>query len=101
MNHPMQHLWWLSFADERGFLGAALVEGFTIVDAAQLAWELKINPGGQVAGWIISPADYAIYAPHKHRLLSEAEALERGLIASRKDRISAAESLMKDIEASK
>ena len=47
--------WWLSFCDpdrpkgER-FLGVAIVPGITIVDACETAWDLGINPGGQVLG---------------------------------------------------
>ncbi len=48
---PMDQWWWLSFADDDGFLGAATVGpsgGF--IEAVQLAKRLNINPGGEVVG---------------------------------------------------
>ncbi len=44
----MNKFFWLSFADDSGFLGAAIVEAPNIIAAIQKAWELKINPGGEV-----------------------------------------------------
>jgi hypothetical protein len=41
--------WYLSFADD-GWLGAAIVEGDSIVSAAARAHALGINPGGEVLG---------------------------------------------------
>lgn len=48
-------LWWLSFADEdkpkgEGFLGVCIVRASHIVEAANVAHELGINPGGQCLG---------------------------------------------------
>lgn len=39
-----------SFADERGFLGAIVVEATSIHDATSKANILGINPGGEVIG---------------------------------------------------
>ena len=64
--------WYLSFADERGFLGACIVEAdpalavpdrpgapgggsHPITCAIRRAHQLKINPGGQVAGIPLPP----------------------------------------------
>ena len=41
---------YLSFADETGFLGGAFIPAADIVEAVQKAWELGINPGGEVMG---------------------------------------------------
>ena len=46
--HPYGY-WWLSFTDDHGFLGVAIVkcEG-TIADASMEAWKHKCNPGGNM-----------------------------------------------------
>lgn len=43
--------WWLSFATDEGFLGGALVKACGMASAVDKAHLLKINPGGEVAGW--------------------------------------------------
>ena len=43
-------LWWLSFADDDGFLGAVLVNAISYLDAVQLATMLGLNPGGEILG---------------------------------------------------
>ena len=50
-----KQLWYLSFADPElppgtRFLGATVVDGFDIIDAAANARLLGINPGGEVLG---------------------------------------------------
>jgi len=47
-----EHWWYLSFADGK-FLGACIVRAHGVVSASQRAWELGINPGGQVLGHIV------------------------------------------------
>jgi hypothetical protein len=42
--------WWLSFADDNGFRGAAMVRGRGILSAVHEASRLGLNPGGDVAG---------------------------------------------------
>ena len=42
--------WWLSFADDSGCLGIAIVKGKSVGDAAAEARRLRINPGGEVLG---------------------------------------------------
>lgn len=53
-------LWWLSFINPdlpRGArnLGVAIVPATDISTAADKAWELGCNPGGEVAGWPLPP----------------------------------------------
>ena len=49
--------WWLTFADEVGFLGACLIQSPTFNLAVSKAHALWINPGGSVQGWRIANAD--------------------------------------------
>ena len=51
----VKRLWWLSFADETGFLGLVLTHGADLVEATQRAWDLEINPGGEVLGFPLLP----------------------------------------------
>ena len=53
-------LFWLSFADEDGFRGAAFVEAEDLIAAVRRAHLLGINPGGQVLGPAV-PEDYDGY----------------------------------------
>lgn len=46
----MKTIWWLSFADGK-CLGMCFIEAEDIIDAATKAWELGINPGGEVLGF--------------------------------------------------
>jgi hypothetical protein len=43
--------WWLSFVDEDEWLGGAVVDALSFLDAVGVAHRLGCNPGGQVAGW--------------------------------------------------
>ena len=84
MSQPM--LWWLSFVDTDksdppgeqvpgggGFLGVVIVEATDEVSAVTRAWELKINPGGQVG--ILGPIPQDVYGPLvRDRLLTAEEA---------------------------
>jgi hypothetical protein len=45
---PVWH--YLSFADQRGFLGVCWVKASGLIDACQLAHYKGCNPGGEVAG---------------------------------------------------
>lgn len=68
--------WWLSFADPRlptgsQFLGVAIVEGPTYIDAITRSHALGINPGGQVQS-----TDIPVWVPPeslRNRLLSRDE----------------------------
>lgn len=69
--------WWLSFADGTlpegsQFLGAAFVQGYTMIDAVQEAWRLGVNPGGEVVSQMF-PADNPPAEHLRNRLLSKAE----------------------------
>jgi hypothetical protein len=66
--------WWLSFADDDGFLGACIVEAPDVVQAAIQAFRHGCNPGGEVVGVKIPPD--AVLGPNDtYRLIPEAEAL--------------------------
>jgi hypothetical protein len=45
-----EHWWWLSFADESGFLGAVLTRAHGFVTAVTKTHMLGVNPGGEVRG---------------------------------------------------
>lgn len=69
--------WWLSFCDghlPKGsqFLGACIVEGDDVAEAAREAWARGCNPGGEVMG---GPIDPRIEVPWKwtNRLLTRKE----------------------------
>ncbi len=72
-------LWWLSFCDpERPkgeqFLGVAIVEATDIVSAAQVAYALGCNPGGEIRGFPISEKHWAATGPEwRGRLLTKEE----------------------------
>lgn len=68
-------LWWLSFVDPtvdvppgertpggRSFLGACWVEAAGPIDAVDKTFDLKINPGGDVALWGPFPVAHASVA---------------------------------------
>lgn len=50
-SQPPGGWWWLSFADESGHLGIAIVPGGNVVQAASFAHAVGCNPGGEVAGY--------------------------------------------------
>jgi hypothetical protein len=54
--------WWLSFADDEGFLGGVLTRARGFLSAVQKARNLGINPGGEVQG-IEIPED----VPESHK----------------------------------
>lgn len=78
-------LWWLSFVDPArsapleeqvpgggGFLGVAVVEAPTFIDAVDKAHRLGINPGGEVKG--VGPyQSWEIGPDWRNRLLTSAE----------------------------
>lgn len=77
-----EQLWWLSFADESGFLGVALVRGASITEAARTAWAFGFNPGGEVLGYPI-PAEGEAFIVARDpgllgRLLDKSEAMALG-----------------------
>lgn len=78
--------WWLSFASTTENLGVAVVEGRDMIDAVRRAHQLRINPGGQVAGWPAG-ADFGPPAEHwRNRLITdwdEKEALSQDWTGTR------------------
>ena len=65
--------WWLSFADDDGFLGVAVVTGFGLADAVSTAHRLGINPGGSVQIIELAP-EYVPPESYRNRLLTKEEA---------------------------
>lgn len=45
--------WWLSYADESGFLGALIIPAPDFIGACQIASITKLSPGGEVLGFEI------------------------------------------------
>ena len=70
---------WLSFCDPalpqgKRFLGACLVEGNDLIEAAQRAHFLGINPGGEVMGAAFDSSVEPLIRDHwKNRLLKKEE----------------------------
>lgn len=48
--------WWISFSCEKGFLGAAIVDGESFTEAIANAWKHEINPGGEAQGMELTKA---------------------------------------------
>ena len=69
--------YWLSFADETGFLGAVVIQARGILGATQLAPALGINPGGECRSCRI-PAELIHNIPeqYRNRLLSKQEVMD-------------------------
>lgn len=71
--------YWLSFCDPKRpegtrFLGACIVPGRDLREAARWAWVLNCNPGGEVLGLEVPPTiDPSIPAEWRNRLLSREE----------------------------
>jgi hypothetical protein len=76
LSQPLRWFY-LSFADDQAFRGAAIVEAHGPAHAMELTHRLGINPGGQVAAWEL-PEQIAATLPAeaKNRLLNKPE-LER------------------------
>lgn len=69
----MTDIWWLSFADESGCLGVCIVEAPGFIDAVVKAHHLKINPGGEVAGFEVPNDAYEAQPKFRDRLIPLAE----------------------------
>jgi hypothetical protein len=74
LSQPLRWFY-LSFADDDGFRGAAIVEAHGPAHALQLTHRLGINPGGEIATWEI-PEGAPLPDAAKNRLLSK-EDLDR------------------------
>jgi hypothetical protein len=73
--HQPLVLWYLSFADEEGWLGACIVEARGLASALQRCNLLHINPHGEVRA-VPVPAGVDTPLEYRDRLLSK-EDLER------------------------
>lgn len=67
---------WMSFADPKRpkgqqFLGVAIVEADEFLHAVSISHRLGINPGGEIAGYVLPQPPPA---GMQHRLLTKAEA---------------------------
>lgn len=71
----MSHFWYLSFADDErgGFLGGCIVQGNDMKEAHLNSIRLKINPGGEVAGWDVT----GMSIPYPINTLLTREEMER------------------------
>lgn len=69
-----------------GFLGVTIVYGPSKIDAIDRAWDIGINPGGEVLCHPIDGEDDQFFAQWANRLLDNAEcdALEASLRARRR-----------------
>ena len=77
--HRHAALWhYLSFADDSGFRGGAIVRAHGFLTAVQRATDLGINPGGGVMCWPIPRKDlWRVQPDLRNRLLSEDEVLHK------------------------
>lgn len=64
--------WYMSFADENGWLGGCHVQGQTFDAAVKRAWNLGINPGEEIKG-LQCPNDYPLPEWAKNKLLNRAD----------------------------
>lgn len=65
----------LSFANVEGFLGGAVVYASDVSDAADKAWDMGINPGGEVLAFPI-PEAFTIPDRFQKKLLTRDECNE-------------------------
>jgi len=70
--------YWLSFADDDGFRGVAIVQARGVTTAIAKTHHLKINPGGQVMCIEIQP-EHVPAPEYRERLLSREQLAEAGL----------------------
>ena len=74
---PGASLWWLSYADEKGFRGVVITRAGGFLLATAQANLLGVSPGGQVQGFELPPeAEEEIKITDLDRLLSEEELKE-------------------------
>lgn len=57
-------LYWMSFANKTGFLGACIAEGYNFAAAHYQTHQRGINPGGEVASLELPDADPNNLAPY-------------------------------------
>lgn len=69
--------WWLSFAGEKGFLGAVIVRARGFVTALEFARLMELNPGGEVRGIELPDEAEPLLEAFANRLLSREEINEK------------------------
>ena len=77
--------WWMSYCDgslPKGsqFLGVTIIKAKGMAHAVQRAWDMGINPGGEIQAYETDPA--AIAPDHFNRLLSKDDLITAGYIDS-------------------
>lgn len=50
----------LSFASDQGFLGAVVVDTVDFTEALARVNALGLNPGGEIAFWLVEPGKYPL-----------------------------------------
>jgi hypothetical protein len=74
MGHMPSGIWYLSFADGRGFLGGLFVRADDLSEALTRSHLLGLNPGGEVEGYHLPPEAVAeLPSPWIEKLLSKAD----------------------------
>ena len=69
--------WWLSYANDHGFLGVVILTAPTFIDACKISASLKLSPGGEVIGWeLTNESKHKINLSSILKLLNKKEALE-------------------------
>lgn len=63
---------WLSFVNETGFAGVAIVDAPDIAAAIKHCWDLDINPGGEVSASTIED-NFPIRPDEMNRLITSKE----------------------------
>ena len=71
---------WLSFREpkENLNLGCVIVKGSNLNDAVQRAWELNLNPGGEIAGFLLTEEQVKEENLEVERLYTKDELVELG-----------------------
>lgn len=82
----MSALWYLSFAGDEGWRGAAYVEASSLEHAARRAHELGCNPGGEVFGGEV-PDDVEVPDAYRNRVLSLEDLREHARAIGRSDEL--------------
>ena len=70
--------WYLSFADDSGFLGGCIVNALGPTDAVLQAHKMGINPGGEVLS-ILIPDGAPLEDGWKNKLLSKQDMINLGM----------------------
>ena len=84
MSNKVNKVLWLSFCDgslPKGsqFLGVFITEADNVMEAAQKAWQLGVNPGGEIQSVDVTN-DFSIKPEHMDKLMSKDEVRECGFI---------------------